>query len=143
MNDKGKFQALLDMHIDELSQMADKTKRFESHISRRLQGKGGGSPMELPQYQTGPPVLKEEDILDKLSSTIDESTYQGWVELESKLEAYKDVLDNRRRTGIAISRIADECHKLEGRMKTIAASEKSTELICPPTMFLQVAKIGL
>ena len=144
LNDEGKYQALLDLHVDELSQLADKTKRCESEMACRLRCKGGNSPMEPPQYQTaGPPVFKEEDILDKLSSTIDESTYQGWVELESKLEAYKDVLDNRRRTGIAISRIADECHKLEGRMKTIAASEESTELICPPTMFVQATKVGL
>ena len=141
--DKGKHTALLEMHIDELSQLADKTKRCESEIARRLRGKGGGSPMEPLQYQTGLPVSKEEDVLDRLSGTIDESTYRRWVELESKLEAYKDVLDDRRRTGTAISRIADECNKWEDRMKTIAASEESTDLICPPTMFLQVTKVGL
>ena len=131
------------MHIDELSQLADKTKRFESEIACRLRGKGGGSLMEMPRHQTGPRVSKEEEILDKLTSTIDESTYRGWVELESKLEAYKDVLDDRRRNDGTTARIVNDSHKLRRRMKTIATSEESTELLCPPTMFLQVTKVGL
>jgi len=143
LHDEGWYQALLDMHIDELSQLADKTKRFESEIACRLRGKGGGSLMEMPRHQTGPRVSKEEEILDKLSSTIDESAYRGWVELESQLEAYKDVLDDRRRNDGTTARIVNDSHKLRRRMKTIATSEESTELLCPPTMFLQATKVAL
>ena len=149
MGDEEKFQALIHMHIDELSQLADKTKRYESEIARRLRGKGGGSPMKSLQYQTGLPASNDKEgqnekgVLSELSSTIDESTYRGWVELESKLEAYKDVLDARRRKDNTTASIVTDSQKLESRMKTIAASEESTELICPPTMFLQVTKVGL
>lgn len=149
MNDAGKYQALLDMHIDELSQLADKTKRCENEIARRLRGKDSGSPMEPLQYQPRLPVSNEkdkqteEDVLGTLSSTIDESTYRGWVELESKLEAFLDVLDDRRRNENTTTRIVNDCHQLERRMKAIAASEESTDLICPPTMFLQATKVRL
>ena len=143
MNDKSKYQELLDMHIEELSVLADKIKRSEGAIASALMG---GS--NQPEYQTptGAKIYDgqddEETQLANLIETIDEGTHQGWIELEAKLEAYKDTLNQRSHKNDAVDRIANDSHGVQRRVEAIAESGRSTELICPPTMFLQATKIG-
>ena len=142
MNDQGKFQALLDMHIEELSLLADKIKRSEGAIAFALMGGD-----YQPECQTSPTEIydgqdDEETLLANLIETIDEATHQGWIELEAKLEAYKDILNQRSHKNDAVDRIANDSNGVQHKMQAIAESGRSTELICPPSMFLQATKIG-
>ena len=141
MNDKGKYQALLDMHIEELSILAEKIKHCEGAIESRLVDGG--------RYQPEPPNSTieiygeqgEEAQLAYLHATIDEATHQGWIELETKLEAYKDILNQRSQRNVAIGRVAGDSHGVERQVQAIAESDHAKELVCPPTMFLQATRI--
>ena len=142
MNDKRKYQSLLDMHIEDLSLLADRIKRCEGEIACGLMGDGGYQPKPLRSVAE---VLGDQDAenqLANLSKTIDEATHRGWIELESKLEAYKDILNQRSERNIATDRIAGDCHGLQRQLHVIAESDHTKELICPPTMILQATKIG-
>ena len=140
-NDKGKYHALLDMHIEELSMLAKKIQRCAGAIAMQLVDDGRHQPE--PQI-FGTEIYGEEDKeaqLAKLNNIIDEATYQGWVELETKLEAYKDILDQRSQKNNMILRISGNSHEVELQTQEIAESDDAKDLICPPTMFLQATKI--
>ena len=141
MNDKGKYQALLDMYIEELSILAGKIKRCEGAIESKLVDGGRYQP-ESPKSATmihG--ELDEEAQLAYLHATIDDATHQGWIELEAKLEAYKNILNQRSQRNAAIDRVAGDSYGVERQVQAIAESDHAKELVCPPTMFLQATRI--
>mmetsp|Transcript_26299 Transcript_26299/g.53388 ORF Transcript_26299/g.53388 Transcript_26299/m.53388 type:complete len:509 (-) Transcript_26299:1526-3052(-) len=140
-NEESKYRALLDMHVDDLSVLAQRIKKYEKQIVQSL-GRN-----VTPQSDVGDDSYvhststtntdNREGELAELSNTVDSTTYRTWTELEKLLLACQDILGKRERRSSEMKSIARDNARIKRRLRDIAQSDSSKELIFPPTLFME------
>lgn len=140
-NEESKYRALLDMHVDDLSVLALRIKTYEKQIVQSLgqkvtQPSGDGDDICVDSISTIDADNKEEELAE-LSNTIDSTTYRTWTELEKLLLSCQELLGKRERGSSEMRSIARDNARIKQRLRDIAQSDSSNELIFPPTMFME------